>query len=954
MARNNDINIKLNLIIKQFIEAMKKAGLETKDLEKELKDIETQSKKTGKAGKFSFTEINQGVELARRGLALLKKALDMSIQFKNASRDAEETRNKFDEVFSSIKKVANATAQEMAKSFGLAESTAKKLLASTGDILVGFGFAEEEALDLSKQVVELSQDLASFTNMEGGAERATDALTKAVVGETESVKAMGIVIRQGTADYKARYKEIMNTTGASETQAKAITNLRIAQEQSTKAQGDYARTSESLANVERRRVERTKELYETIGDQLAPAFLKLNEIALDFIDIAIGEEVSKVTTNFLDQTGKFNTLVSEWSRLRDIEEKTTEELESYNQTVSDLQEQYPLYLGNLDFEKDGYDKITQAIKLTNLELEAKYINMVKDEDQANIRRLIAEKEIEIQKIKTNQTVKSGELEAKYRARNIQLAKDQIEFEKMSAKHQKTYKSPASQMYTEEQIKAMSQYKQLYQTVTGETKSRIEDNINALEDELKALNKKLALSEQVYTDLEKSKADEIKSNRDNLVELEKMQNFYLAFSTGDYGGAIRALNADADDLIDTLIHIPPVKIPIEIEGLDDDPDLAQPEDVEQKITTTKYNKEQAPTPPAYLATYEAEKQAKLEALKDDEEMFKSRLSMQAEFLEYGVITKEEYLLKEKELRERYKQEEEVEKEEEEISFIEALERRLAGVEQFYSSVNQIASNLAQVELNKLKKQYKDEKSLLDKKLKNGIISKIEYDKQIAILNNKNLEAERKIKEKQRDWSYGLAVIDGAKAITGIWATWSANPIFASILTALAVASTLTQLEVISSQTFGDGGVSDGPSHSQGGIDLFSNVSGRHLGNIEGGEGIVNKRAMSNPLARTAVSAINELFGGRRFPNTMRRGGMTPRSYQRGGVAPLADNETIESNAIVQELRELRYAVDNIPAPIIQITNESDISELTTEVMNEIGEKSRNNLDTDEIMQIGQRG
>ena len=941
MAKNNDINIRLNLIIKQFIEAMKKAGLETGDLEKDLKAIGVESKKSfGKAktgakdtenavkgvlSKFkewrgSFTEINQGIELSRKALALFKKALDISIEFKNASRDAEETRNKFDEVFSSIKELANSTALELAESFGLADSTAKKLLASTGDILVGFGFAEEEALNLSKEVVSLSQDLASFTNMEGGADRATEALTKALVGETESVKAMGIVIRQGTADYKARYKEIMRTTGASETQAKAVTNLRIAQEQSTKAQGDYARTSESLANVERRRTEMTKELYETIGDKLAPAFLTLNELAVEFMDSIAPTEVDKVNEGFRDQKIDLHILVSKWEELNSIEEKTKEELELYEQVIKDLKDQYPTYLKNLDLEQESYDKIQKAIELTNLELEKRHINTLRIAEQAEFIAKLGKAQIAIQKAED----KNRKLRA------------QVDFV--------IRKNNADE--TEENIKKLIQQSLAMGMAQDKNRLIIEANNKIIKD-TKIQIKKL---DEFYERLTSKIDDNITTGEKELAQLDKIQRFFTAFSDGDYGKSIRILTEDVQGLIDSMKYIPPVKTPITLDI--DDSDLVDEDEKIEIPATIKFEADEMPLPPKFLVGYETDKQSQLQVLKDQEEMFEDRKAIEDEFLKYGVITKDEYLLKEKELREQYKQEEE--KDDEEMLFIEALERRLDGVEQFYNSVNQIASNLAQVELNQLKKQYKDEKKLLDNKLKNGVISKREYDKEIAILDNKSAEAERKIKEKQRDWSYGLAVIDGAKAITGIWATWSANPIFASILTALAVASTLTQLEVISSQTFGDGGVSDGPSHSQGGIDLFSNVSGRHLGNIEGGEGIVNKRAMSNPLARTAVSAINELFGGRRFPNTMRRGGMTPRSYQRGGVAPLADNESVESNAIVQEIKELIFAVYNIPAPIINITNESDISDLTTEVMNEIGDKSRNNLDTDEIMQIGQRG
>ena len=66
-------------------------------------------------------------------------------------------------------KQAEETAHTFKESFGLSEQSAKDLLSSTGDLLVGFGFTEESALGLSTQVNQLAVDLASFTNFSGGA-----------------------------------------------------------------------------------------------------------------------------------------------------------------------------------------------------------------------------------------------------------------------------------------------------------------------------------------------------------------------------------------------------------------------------------------------------------------------------------------------------------------------------------------------------------------------------------------------------------------------------------------------------------------------------------------------------------------------------------------------------------------------------------------------------------------
>ena len=179
--------------------------------------------------------------------------------------NAVETVNKFNEVFSGASQDINKAAKDLAKNYGLIGTSSRKLLADTGDILVGFGFAEDAALDLAVQTNKLAVDLASFTNIEGGSARASQALTSLLVGQTEKAQALGIVIRQGTTEYKERTKVIMKENGVSLLQAKAMNNIEIAFSQTKKAQGDYARTQDQLANQIRLVGENADDVKESFG-----------------------------------------------------------------------------------------------------------------------------------------------------------------------------------------------------------------------------------------------------------------------------------------------------------------------------------------------------------------------------------------------------------------------------------------------------------------------------------------------------------------------------------------------------------------------------------------------------------------------------------------------------------------------------------------------------------------
>lgn len=196
-----------------------------------------------------------------------------------AAVDAQETFSKFSVVFDEVSRDAEKVAQDFAKNFGLASSTAKELLGNTGDLLSGFGFTDEAALSLSKRTNELAADLASFTNIQGGTERASRALTKALLGERESVKELGIAILESDVQGRLKEKGLDKLTGASLKQAKAEVTLELAIEQSKNAIGDFNRTQDQAAN----QLKITQERFKTLQEEIGLAFIPVLEAVLPLV-----------------------------------------------------------------------------------------------------------------------------------------------------------------------------------------------------------------------------------------------------------------------------------------------------------------------------------------------------------------------------------------------------------------------------------------------------------------------------------------------------------------------------------------------------------------------------------------------------------------------------------------------------------------------------------------------
>ena len=236
-----------------------KFGADLKGFDRAMKKAQKNLKKFGKNIQRTGENLTTGLTLPILGLGAASLKL---------ASDFEETDAKFKTVFSSIQAEAEQTAQVFADSFGLSDLAAKQLLSNTGDLLVGFGFTEKSALDLSKQVNELAVDLASFTNFSGGAEGASAALTKALLGERESIKSLGIAItetdlKKFADDQGLVWKELDRV-------AKAQLTFDLALKQSSKAVGDFERTQDGFANQVRITKGELTDAAISLGEHLLP------------------------------------------------------------------------------------------------------------------------------------------------------------------------------------------------------------------------------------------------------------------------------------------------------------------------------------------------------------------------------------------------------------------------------------------------------------------------------------------------------------------------------------------------------------------------------------------------------------------------------------------------------------------------------------------------------------
>ena len=186
---------------------------------------------------------------------------------------AAETESKFKAVFGTASDAVNAFGEDFRKVAGLTTQETQAILANAGAIAQGLGFATEASGLLATQVVTLAGDLASFNNLP--TDRVAQIISKALTGETESLKGLGIVVKQLDIQQRALIDTGKTSVSQLTDQEKATATLALVTERAGAAVGDLDRTQESAANQARQVAADFRQLKDEIATGLTPALADL-------------------------------------------------------------------------------------------------------------------------------------------------------------------------------------------------------------------------------------------------------------------------------------------------------------------------------------------------------------------------------------------------------------------------------------------------------------------------------------------------------------------------------------------------------------------------------------------------------------------------------------------------------------------------------------------------------
>lgn len=198
-----------------------------------------------------------------------------------AASDLGESLNKAKVTFGDAAASVIAFSETSAAQLGIAQSEALEAAAAFGSMAQSAGLSEQAAADMSLKLVGLAADMASFNNQDPS--EMLDKLRSGLAGEAEPLRRFGVFISEARVKAEA-YRLGIAKVGSELTDAQKIqARYNIILQDTTKQQGDFARTvGESLPNQMRVLRAETTDLLAQIGENLIPLVV---EAAKSFVGL---------------------------------------------------------------------------------------------------------------------------------------------------------------------------------------------------------------------------------------------------------------------------------------------------------------------------------------------------------------------------------------------------------------------------------------------------------------------------------------------------------------------------------------------------------------------------------------------------------------------------------------------------------------------------------------------
>lgn len=259
----------------------------TQAIKSETAEWERTTDDTGNTVSGSLIGAFQKVVVSAAFVKIGKMLLDLGIESINLASDLEEVQNVVDVTFgekgaAEIEKWAKSAAQN----FGLTELQAKRYASTMGAMMKSSGMAGDEVAEMSMRIAELAADMSSFYNIDF--DEMFLKIQSALSGEVEPLRRLGINMSvENLADFTAAQEDFTKPFGKMDAAEQTLIRFKYLMQATADAQGDFARTSDSYANSQRRVQTGIDSLKTMLGEALLPIATQVSDAVADLLELLV-------------------------------------------------------------------------------------------------------------------------------------------------------------------------------------------------------------------------------------------------------------------------------------------------------------------------------------------------------------------------------------------------------------------------------------------------------------------------------------------------------------------------------------------------------------------------------------------------------------------------------------------------------------------------------------------
>lgn len=270
------INPKRAAQLNKEIKALQKAGVATKKLTNETKKLK---KQTGGLEK-TLENLGRGLLVAFSVSALIA----FGKQLNQTAIEMEAFERRASVVFGEAISLVEDFADQNAISLGLTRSEFLGAAAAIGDMVVPLGLSRQKAAEMSVGLLKTGIALKEFTVDSRSASEISDILARALTGEVESLKPLGVSIDQTSKEFKDLIETKIEDEGVTRLQAKSLAIYDLTLQRSTDAITSFETNTESLTRSQAILGANVRSLNEELAILLLPTFKEVTTAILENVE----------------------------------------------------------------------------------------------------------------------------------------------------------------------------------------------------------------------------------------------------------------------------------------------------------------------------------------------------------------------------------------------------------------------------------------------------------------------------------------------------------------------------------------------------------------------------------------------------------------------------------------------------------------------------------------------